>query len=157
MGITEEHVRPLTDRFSRGQWIVAGVILGFFLGFVDTLLIAALLGYVGLTVPAYVGVPTTFTGYFFTGMITGKLAPPRVEWEPPAGVLVCVFLFMLGFTGVSGQGVWLILLHYVLIPAVAVGICYVGLRAGRGDLAWPRKKVQAKDQEKPGDVETTAR
>ena len=52
MGITEEHVKPLTDRFSSIQWVGTGLVMGFFLGFVDTLLIAALLGYLGITVHA---------------------------------------------------------------------------------------------------------
>jgi hypothetical protein len=157
MGITEEHVRPATNQFSSIQWIGTGLIMGFFLGFVDTLLIAALLGYLKVTVPAYVGVPTTCTGYFFSGLIIGKLAPPWVEWEPPAGVLICASLFMLGFTGIREQGIGLLLVHYVLIPAIAMGISYVGLRAGRGDLQLPWKKVKIEDQAKTRDLGTVSR
>ena len=105
--------------------------MGFFLGFVDTLVIAAILGYLGLTVPAYFGVPTTFTGYFFTGMIVGNLAPPEIEWECPAGIVVCVVLLMLGLVGLRGQGILLFILHYLIIPAIAVGVCYLGLRYAR--------------------------
>lgn len=131
MSLAEELVTPVISRMSRLQWVGGSVVLGFFLGFVDTLLIAALLGYMGLQVPAYFGVPTTFTGYFFTGAIIGKLAPAYIQWEAPVGILICVFLLMLGLVGLSGQGVLSFLLHFVIVPAIAVGICYLGLRVSR--------------------------
>jgi hypothetical protein len=157
MGITEEHVRPVTNQFSRTQWIGTGLIMGIFLGFVDTLLIAALLGYLKVTVPAYVGVPTTCTGYFFSGLIIGKLAPPWVEWEPPVGIFICATLFMMGFAGFRGEGIGLLFLHYVLIPGIAMGISYVGLRSGRGDLQWPWKKAKINDEAKTRDIGTASR
>ncbi|MBI5251701.1 MAG: hypothetical protein HY912_19585 [Desulfomonile tiedjei] len=113
------------------QWVGGSIVLGFFLGFVDTLMIAAVLGHLGLKLPAYFGVPTTFTGYFFTGMIVGKLAPPEIEWECPIGIVACVVLLMLGLVGMREQGVLLFILHYLLIPGVAVGVCYLGLRVAR--------------------------
>ncbi|HMK34233.1 MAG TPA: hypothetical protein VK463_04130 [Desulfomonilaceae bacterium] len=131
MGLTDEYVQPALSNFSRVQWVVAGLVAGFFLAFADTLFIAAILGYLGLHVPLWFGVPTTFTGYFFTGMILGKFAPPGIVWEPPSGVLICVLLMMLGLVGLKGQGVLLFLFHFVLIPAVAVSICYLGMRVAR--------------------------
>ena len=83
MGITDEHVKPIVGRFSRFQWVATSVVFGFFFGFVDTLLIACVLGWLGLQVPAVFGVPTTFTGYFFTGWILSDLAPPEIVWELP--------------------------------------------------------------------------
>jgi hypothetical protein len=136
MSLKDELVEPAVDKFSRRQWILAGLILGFFLGFVDTLLIAALLGYLGLNMPLWFGVPTTFTGYFFTGMIAGRLAPPDIVWEPPSGVLICVLLMMLGMMGLRGHGVWF-LFYFGVIPAVAVAVCYLGLMLAR------KKKGQA--------------
>ncbi len=131
MSLTEELVTPVISRMTRLQWVGGSIVLGFFLGFVDTLLIAALLGYMGLQVPAYFGIPTTFTGYFFTGMISGKLAPSYIQWEVPAGIAVCVLLLMLGFVGFSGHGVLSFMLHFIIVPAIAVGICYLGLRLSR--------------------------
>lgn len=131
MSLTEELVAPVVGRFTRMQWVGASIVMGFFLGFVDTLTIAAILGYLDLTAPAFIGVPTTCTGYFFSGMIVGKLAPSEIVWEAPAGILVCVILLMLGLEGLRGQGVLLFLLHYVVIPGIAVGVCYLGLRVAR--------------------------
>jgi hypothetical protein len=131
MSLTEELVAPVVGRFTRMQWVGGSIVLGFFLGFVDTLMIATLLGYLGLKVPAYIGVPTTCTGYFFSGMIVGKLAPTEIVWEAPAGIVVCVILLMLGLVGLRDQGVLLFLLHYVIIPGIAVGVCYLGLRVAR--------------------------
>ncbi len=131
MGLTEEHVGPVAAKLSRLQWVVAGSVVGFFLGFLDTLIFAAVLGYLGLQVPAYVGVPTTFIGYFMTGMVVGKLAPQHIFWEPLIGILVCVLLFMLGMAGLRGLGVLLFLLNFILIPACALGVSYLGLRVSR--------------------------
>jgi len=143
MALADEYVKPVASRLSRFQWVLAGLILGFFLGFVDTLLIAAVLGHLGLQVPAYFGVPTTFTGYFFSGVIIGRLAPRQILWEPPIGILVCVWLFMLGFEGLRGHGVLLFLSYFVLIPAIAVAVSYLGIRVGKKDLPkWrARRKV----------------
>jgi hypothetical protein len=131
MSLTEELVAPVVGRFTRMQWVGGSIVLGFFLGFVDTLMIATILGYLGLTVPAFIGVPTTCTGYFFTGMIVGKLAPIEIVWEAPVGILVCVILLMLGLEGLRGQGVLWFIFHYVIVPGVAVGVCYLGLWVAR--------------------------
>jgi len=145
MGLADEFVKPAASRMSRLQWVVAGLVLGFFLGFVDTLLIAAALGYLGLQVPSYFGVPTTFTGYFFSGVILGRLAPRHILWEPPIGILVCVWLFMLGFEGLRGHGALLFLSYFVLIPAVAVAVSYLGMRVGRKDLPGRLPGAKASD------------
>ncbi|MGO9568448.1 MAG: hypothetical protein ACLP5H_12990 [Desulfomonilaceae bacterium] len=145
MGITDEHVKPIVGRFSRFQWVAASVVFGFFMGFVDTLLIACVLGYLGLQVPAYFGVPTTFTGYFFTGWILGNLAPAEIVWELPAGILLCVLLLMWGLAGSQALSIPYLLLHYVCIPGVAVGICYLGLRTGRKRAAKKRGQELAKE------------
>lgn len=144
MGITDEHVKPVVGRFSRFQWVAASVVFGFFLGFVDTLLIACALGWLGLQVPAYFGVPTTFTGYFFTGWILGDLAPSEIVWELPAGILVCVLLLMWGVAGSQGLSLPYLLLNYVCIPSIAVSICYFGLRVGRKRAAKKRGQELAK-------------
>jgi peptidoglycan/LPS O-acetylase OafA/YrhL len=145
MGITDEHVKPVVGRFSRFQWVAASVVFGFFLGFVDTLLIACVLGWLGLQVPAYFGVPTTFTGYFFTGWILGDLAPSEIVWELPAGILVCVLLLMWGVAGSQGMSLPYLFLNYVCIPAVAVTVCYLGLRVGRKRAAKKRGQELAKE------------
>jgi hypothetical protein len=106
---------------------------------VDTLIIAALLGFLGAKLPAYIGVPTTFTGYFFTGMIIGKLAPAEIEWEAPAGIIVCVFVLMLGLVGLRGHSILMFLLNYFIIPGVAVAVCYLGVWVAR-------KKMKQKAQ-----------
>jgi hypothetical protein len=145
MGITDEHVKPVVGRFSRLQWVGTGVVFGFFLGFVDTLLIACVLGYLGLRVPAYFGVPTTFTGYFFAGWILGNLAPREIVWEIPAGILVCVLLLVWGLAGTQGLSALSLFLHYVFIPGVAVGVCYLGLRVGRAKAAKKRRQELSKE------------
>jgi hypothetical protein len=145
MGITDEHVKPVVGRFSRFQWVATSVVFGFFLGFVDTLLIACVLGYLGLQVPAYFGVPTTFTGYFFTGWILGDLAPSEIVWELPGGILVCVLLLMWGLTGFQGLSWPYLFLNYVCIPGVAVAICYLGLHVGRKRAAKKRGQELAKE------------
>lgn len=145
MDLADEYVKPAASRMSRLQWVVAGLVLGFFLGFVDTLLIATMLGYLGLKVPAYFGVPTTFTGYFFSGVILGRLAPRHILWEPPIGILICVWLFMLGFEGLKGHGVLLFLSYFALIPAIAIAVSYLGMRVGRKDL--PRWRAWGKESD----------
>jgi hypothetical protein len=145
MGITDEHVKPVVGRFSRFQWVAASVVFGFFLGFVDTLLIACVLGWLGLQVPAYFGVPTTFTGYFFTGWILGDLAPSEIVWELPAGILVCVLLLMWGVAGSQGLSLPYLFLNYVCIPSIAVTVCYLGLRVGRKRAAKKRRQELAKE------------
>ncbi len=119
-------VNPAVSGFTRLQWVAAGLILGFFLGFVDTLLIAAILGALRIQLPAYFGIPTTFTGYFFAGMILGSYAPRSIEWEPAIGVLIVVELMMWGFMGLTGHG-FLFIVYFILIPAAATAICYLGL------------------------------
>jgi hypothetical protein len=134
VGLAEEHVRPVAAKLSRLHWVVAAAVVGFFFGFLDTLIIAAILGHFGLKVPAYFGVPTTFVGYFMTGLVVGKLAPKDVLWEPLIGILVCVLLFMLGMASPKEQGVLLFMLNFVLIPACALGVSYLGLRVARRPL-----------------------
>jgi hypothetical protein len=145
MGITDEHVKPVVGRFSKLQWVAASAVFGFFLGFVDTLLIACVLGYLGLQVPAYFGVPTTFTGYFFTGWILGNLAPREIVWQLPAGILVCVLLLMWGLAGTHGMSIPHLFLNYICVPAVAMGVCYVGLRVGRAKAAKKRQQELSKE------------
>jgi hypothetical protein len=130
MSLTEELVKPAADKFSRYQWVLAGLVAGIFLAFVDTLFIATVLGHLGVQLGKWFGVPTTFMGYFFTGMLAGRFAPPDIVWEPPAGVLICVLLMMLHQVGLRGHGA-LFLVYFVLVPAIAVAVCYVGLRFAR--------------------------
>lgn len=129
--IIEDVFRPLSERLTKLQWLLASIVIGFFLGFVSTLLIACVIGYLGLQVPAYFGVPTTFTGYFLTGYLLSQLAPAEVDWEIPTGILVCALVFMLGHVGLSGHGVFLFLIYFLLLPAIAVGVCYLGMTLGR--------------------------
>lgn len=136
MSLKDELVVPAVSKFTRGQWVLAGLIMGFFLGFVDTIFIATLLGYLGLSVGSWFGVPTTFTGFFFTGIIAGRLAPPDIVWEPPAGVLICVLLMMLGLVGLKGHGV-LFLFHFGVVPAIAVAVCYAGVWTARKKMRQP--------------------
>jgi hypothetical protein len=131
MELIDEHVKPIAQRFNRWRWLGVSIVLGFFLGFVDTLLIAALLGELGIRVPAYFGVPTTFTGYFFTGLALGNMAPRTILWEIPSGVLVCSLFLMLGLFGFKDHGFFMFIFHYILIPAVAVGVCYFGVTVAR--------------------------
>jgi len=145
MGITDEHVKPVVGRFSKLQWVATSIVFGFFFGFVDTLFIACVIGYLGLQVPAYFGIPTTFTGYFFTGLILGNLAPSEIVWELPAGILVCVLLLMWGMTGLQGVSIPQLFLNYVCIPGVAVAICYLGLRVGRSRAEKKRRQELAKE------------
>jgi hypothetical protein len=145
MELIDEHVKPVAQRFTRLRWLGVSIVLGFFLGFVDTLLIAALLGAVNIQVPAYVGVPTTFTGYFFTGLALGNMAPRTIEWEIPSGVLVCSLFLMLGLFGFKGHGFLSSMLHFIIIPAVAVGVCYFGVVVARR----PAKNVTDAPQVNP--------
>jgi hypothetical protein len=127
----EQDVKEAGEGLNRLHWLGASCLAGFFFGFVDTLATACVLGYVSIQVPAQVGIPTTFSGFFFTGVLVGKLAPARIKWEVPLGILICVLLFMAGFAGFGGQGTLLLLVHYVILPAVAVGLSYAGLEIGR--------------------------
>lgn len=131
MNVINEYFGPAVRPFTRIQWVVAGLIVGVFLGFVDTLFLAALMGYLGITVPAWVGVPTTFTGYLVSGIILGRLAPKSILWEPCAGICICVILMMAGLVGFRGHGFLLFLVHFVIIPGAAVVVSYVGIVAGR--------------------------
>lgn len=141
--IIEEDIREAGERMTRLQWLGASVLLGLFLGFVDTLTVACVLGYLKIQVPAFVGLPTTFSGYFFAGFFVGKLAPLRIKWEAPAGSLICVLAFMAGYAGFRGQGPFQLVIHYGILPAAAVGICYVGLEAGRRGIKALWKKLRA--------------
>jgi|GEM_PF-1896908 len=131
MNLINEYFGPAVRPFTRVQWAVAGLIVGVFLGFVDTLFLAAFMGYLGITVPAWFGVPTTFTGYFVSGIILGRLAPKNILWEPCAGIFVCVVLMMGGLVGFRGHGFLLFLLHFVVIPGGAVAVSYLGILVGR--------------------------
>ena len=53
------------------------------------------------------------------------------------GILVCALLLVLGLFGLRGHGVIAFIFNFVLIPAIAVGVCYLGVLAARGQL---RKK-----------------
>ncbi len=141
MSLIDDLVKPAVGGFTRLQWLAAGLILGFFLGFVDTLIIAALLGRIYGQVPAYIGFPTTFSGYFFAGMILGGFAPKSIVWEPPLGVLICVELMMMGYWGLSGHGWWFVV-YFILVPAVAVGVSFLGLTLARMRLD---KKLKRQD------------
>lgn len=134
MKLINEYFEPVVRPFTRVQWGVAGLVVGFFLGFVDTLFIAALLGYLGITVPAWFGVPTTFTGYFFSGLILGRLAPKNIVWEPCAGIFVCVVLMMAGLVGFRGHGFLLFLFHFMVLPGAAVVVSYLGVKVGKEGL-----------------------
>ncbi len=127
----QELVKPFADRLTKLQWIAASIVTGFFFGFVDTLIFAAVIGTFRVELPASFGVPTTFSGYFFAGYLLSRFAPREIEWEIPTGILICSLLFIFGFVGFSGQGALLLLFHYVVLPAIAVGISYVGLVLGR--------------------------
>jgi hypothetical protein len=96
--------------------------------------LAALMGSVGIVVPAYVGVPTTLTGYFFAGMILARFAPVQILWEIPAGILACSFFLVWGLFGLSGHSFGAFILNFVVIPGIAMGVCYLGALAGRGQL-----------------------
>ncbi|MFH1114493.1 MAG: hypothetical protein V1792_11275 [Pseudomonadota bacterium] len=126
-----ELVKPFADRLTRVQWIAASIVAAFFLGFVDTLVFAGVVGIFRVELPASFGVPTTFSGYFFAGYLMSRFAPREITWEIPAGILICALLFMLGFVGISGQGTLLFLLHYAVLPVIAAGIGYLGLVLGR--------------------------
>lgn len=151
MKLIDEYFEPVVRPFTRIQWGLAGLVVGFFLGFVDTLFIAAVLGYLGVTVPAWFGVPTTFTGYFFTGLVLGGLAPKKIVWEPCAGIFVCVVLMMAGMVGFRGHGPALFLFHFVVIPAGAVAVSYLGLMVGREGLRATIQRISTRkgQPEKP--------
>ena len=136
MDFIEEHLRPVTTRFSGWRWFGVSIVVGFFLGFIDTLMLAALMGYLGIVVPAYFGVPTTLLGYFFAGIILGRFAPVQVLWEIPAGILVCSLLLVMGLFGLSGHSLGSFIFNFGVVPAIAVGVCYLGVLASRGQLKW---------------------
>lgn len=147
MSLAEEHFKPYLGNMTALQWFGASVVMGIFCGFVDTLLIACVLGYLGIKVPAWFGVPTTFTGFFLAGWIIARLAPREISWEPPAGILVCVLLLMLGLWPPDLSGVTSFLLtifNYVLVPAIAMGICYLGMYVGRNGWQPVMEKLRRK-------------
>lgn len=130
----DEHLKPYLGRMTSLQWFGASIVMGIFFGFVDTLFIACIMGYLGLQLPAWFGVPTTFTGFFMSGWIVGRFAPRSVSWEPPAGILVCVVLLMLGLSrpDLGGVGSALkTLFNYILVPLLAVAVCYLGMYVGK--------------------------
>ncbi len=144
MDIIKEYVQPVVVTYSRWRWFGVSIVVGFFFGFLDTLMLAALMGYLGITVPAYFGVPTTLTGYFLAGMILGGLAPAKIVWEIPCGILVCALLMVWGLFGLRGHGVFAFLFNFGVIPAIALGVCYLGVLVARGKL----KKKPGADQSK---------
>lgn len=129
--LIREHVKPKADRMTAAQWILAGLVVAIFFGFLDTLIVACILGYLGVQLPAYFGVPTTFSGYFFTGLTLGRIAPSQISWELAVGVLICVLLFMVGFVGLRGHRVLWLLIYFGLLPAVGVGACHMGVLVAR--------------------------
>lgn len=129
--IITELVRPVSERLTKMQWLGVSIVIGFFLGFFATLIIAALIGYVLSGLPSYFGIPTTFIGYFLAGYVLSAIAPKEIVWEIPTGILVCSLVFLAGFVGFTGQGALMLLVTYVLLPAIAVGVCYLGLILGR--------------------------
>jgi hypothetical protein len=132
--LADEHLKPYLGRMTSLQWFGASIVMGIFLGFVDTLFIACVMGYLGLQLPAWFGVPTTFTGFFMSGWIVGRFGPRGVSWEPPAGILVCVLLLMLGLSRpeLGGVGSALrTLFNYVLVPLSAMAICFLGMYVGK--------------------------
>lgn len=131
MDLIDELVKPAAQRFTRWKWLGTSIVLGFFMGFVDTLFIAALIGTVGITVPKYFGVPTTCTGYFFAGMILGTLSPRSIVWEIPAGILFCALALVFGLVGLKDQSVLSFIFNFIMIPAFAAGVCYLGVRVAR--------------------------
>jgi hypothetical protein len=137
MSLTDELVEPAIGKFTRYQWILAGLVMALFFGFVDTLFIATILGYLGIPVGSWFGVPTTFSGFFVTGAITGRLAPPTIVWEPPSGVLIFVLLMMLGMVGLRGHGFFSFLFYFVVVPAIAVSVCYAGVWVARKERGKP--------------------
>jgi len=129
--LIEEHIKPVTEQMTDLQWIVGTMALGVFFGFLDTLLIACVLGYLKLQVPAYFGIPTTFSGYFFAGVVIGRLAPARITWQASVGILICALVFMFGYGAGGDQGSGLMIVQYGLLPAVSVALFCLGKKAAR--------------------------
>lgn len=135
MNLIDEYFRPAAANFLPWHWVLTSMVVGFFLGFVDTIFIGAIMGYAGVRMPAYFGVPTTFSGYFLTGMMLGRIAPPTIFYHIPLGIILCSLLFMWGMAGPAGQGGLAFISNFVLIPAVAGGVCYLGVRLARRSLS----------------------
>lgn len=127
MDLIEEQVKPAARGLAAWQWLGVSLVVGIFFGFLDTLMIGAVIGYMGFQVPAYFGVPTTFTGYFLAGMVLGRIAPAAILWQIPGGIVICAALVMLGLAGLSGHGVFWFLVNFFVIPALAGGACYAGV------------------------------
>jgi len=127
MDLIDEQVKPAAQELPSWQWVGVSLVVGIFFGFMDTLMIGAVIGYLGFQVPAYFGVPTTFTGYFLAGAALGRIAPAAILWQIPAGIVVCAVLAMLGLAGLSGHGVFWFLVNFLVIPALAAGACYAGV------------------------------
>ena len=60
--------------------------------------------------------------------------PREILWEVPVGILICVLLLMLGVVGLKGLGALAFFFNYVIVPAAAVIVSYVGVKVGRGEL-----------------------
>jgi MFS family permease len=126
MGIFTEIVEAPAKRFTRLQWIAAGLVMGLFLAFVDTLVIATILGALELRLPKWFGIPTTFSGYLVAGMIAGKFAPEDMRREFLFGILVCVWLFVWGFYGWGWHG-GMFIVYFIVIPAIAAAVAHGGM------------------------------
>ncbi len=156
MSLAREIITPAIGKFGKLQWFVTGMVLGFFLGFMDTLLIAMILGYLHIQVPAYMGIPTTFVGYFFAGVFTGRFAPKEIDWEPALGVVVTTIFMMWTMMGFQGHGTSFFL-YFVVIPALAGLVAFFGywlartpqpisvMRANVGRLKQRRGKQEQKE------------
>jgi hypothetical protein len=127
----QEQLEPFVNRMVPWHWVVAAIPVGIFLGFIDTLAIATVLGYLRISLPGWVGIPTTFTGFLCTGWLAGRMAPRSIVWQPPFGIFLCTVLVMLGYMGLRGLGALNLFFHYLIIPGLAAAICYAGLRIGR--------------------------
>jgi hypothetical protein len=127
MDLIEEQVKPAAHGLASWQWVGVSLVVGIFFGFLDTLMIGAVIGHLGFQVPAYFGVPTTCTGYFLAGVALGRIAPAAILWQIPAGIVVCAVLVMVGLAGLSGHGVFWFLVNFLVIPALAAGACYGGV------------------------------
>lgn len=134
MSLAEEQLKPYLGKMTSLQWLGASIVLGIFFGFVDTLFIAFVLGTLKIQVPAWFGVPTTFTGFFLAGWIVARFGPRGISWQPPAGILVCVLLLMQGISRPEPGEVTsslLIFFNYVIVPVIAMAICGLGMYVGR--------------------------
>jgi hypothetical protein len=153
MSLVEEELKPVLSRMPSYQWVGLSIVLGIFFAFLDLLMIAAVLGYLHLQPPAWCAVPITFTGFFFAGWSVGRFGPSYVVWEPPVGILVCILLLLMGLARPEMTGAWavfVLFLNWVVVPLVAMTVCYGGLRVGRGGWGNLAAKVGLRTAGTPG-------